>query len=150
MAFTNRNDFLTGRKPVPTPAGGEVVATRFPIALVAADLDSNDTGAVGLLPPGCVPVALIYDSDDLDTAGSPLITASVGFINADESDLSGAAWATGIQTSRTGGSLQVDLTAAAMRIAPSDSERKFGIRFTAGAGTKAAGEVGLTLLYRAA
>ena len=33
MAFTNTNDFITGRAPVPTPAGGEVVAVRFPLWL---------------------------------------------------------------------------------------------------------------------
>ena len=41
MAFTNSNDFLTGRKPVPTSAGLEVLAVRFPIDLVAADLDAT-------------------------------------------------------------------------------------------------------------
>ena len=87
MPFTNRNDYLDGRKPVVFPAGGEVVAVRFPIDLVAADLDANDTGAVALLPAGCVPVGLVFDSDDLDTNASPTISASVGPINAGETDL---------------------------------------------------------------
>jgi hypothetical protein len=56
MAFTNSNDYLTGRKPVVYPAGAEVVAVRFPIDLVAADLDANDVGSVAILPAGCVPL----------------------------------------------------------------------------------------------
>jgi hypothetical protein len=76
MAFTNSNDYLTGRKPVVFPAGAEVVAVRFPIDLVAADLDANDAGSVAILPAGCVPVGLVYDSDDLDTNATPTIAAS--------------------------------------------------------------------------
>lgn len=149
MAFTNSNDYLTGRKPAPFPAGGEVVAVRFPIDLVAADLDANDVGSVAILPAGCVPVGLVYDSDDLDTNGTPTIAASVGPINAGETDLS-SAWATGITNSQSGASSQVNLSTAAMRMAAAATDTKIGIKFTAAAATKAAGQVGLTLLYRAA
>lgn len=149
MPFSNSNDYLTGRKPAPFPAGGEVVACRFPIALVAADLDANDTGAVAILPAGCVPVGLVYDSDDLDTNASPTIAASVGPVNAARDDLT-ATWASGITASQGGASANVVLSPAAMKLAPSTSDLVIGIRFTAAAATKAAGEVGLTLLYRAA
>lgn len=149
MAFTNSNDYLTGRKPAPFPAGGEVVAVRFPIGLVDADLDANDVGSVGILPAGCVPVGLVYDSDDLDTNATPTIAASVGFINAGETDLDGTAWATGITASQGGTAAQVTLTTAVMKMAATQTDRKFGIKFTAAAATKAAGQVGLTLLYRA-
>lgn len=149
MPFTNSNDYLDGRKPPVLPAGGEVVAVRFPISLVAADLDVNDTGAVAVLPAGCVPVGLVYDSDDLDTAGSPTITASVGPVNAGATDLS-EVWASGIQASRDGTSASVTLSRAAMRMAANTTaDTRIGIKFTAAAATKAAGEVGLTLLYRA-
>lgn len=148
MPFTNSNDYIDGRKPAVFPAGGEVVAVRFPIALVAADLDANDTGAVAVLPAGCVPVGLVYDSDDLDTAGSPTITASVGPVNAAVTDLS-EVWASGIQASRDGTAASVTLSRAAMRMAAAASDTLIGIKFTAAAATKAAGEVGLTLLYRA-
>ncbi len=148
MPFTNRNDYLDGRKPVVFPAGGEVVAVRFPIDLVAADLDANDTGAVALLPAGCVPVGLVYDSDDLDTNASPTIAASVGPINAGETDLSDV-WASGITASRDGTAATVALSRAAMRIAASSADLKIGIKFTAASATKANGQVGLTLLYRA-
>ena len=149
MPFTNKNDYLDGRKPVVFPAGAEVVAVRFPIALVAADLDANDTGAVALLPAGCVPVGLVYDSDDLDTAGSPTIAASVGPVNAAEDDLS-STWASGITASQGGTAVNVALSTAAMRQTPPTADVRIGIKFTAAAATKAAGTVGLTLLYRAA
>lgn len=155
MSFTNSNDYLDGRKPAPFPAGGEVVAVRFSISLVAADLDANDIGAVGILPAGCVPVGLLYDSDDLDEHATPTIAASVGILNAAGTDLSteaadgGAAWGTGITTSQAGGQSQV-LSKALSRVTKSDADRKIGIKFTAASATKAAGEVGLTLLYRAA
>lgn len=149
MAFTNSNDHLTGRTPAVYPAGAEVVAVRSAIALVAADLDANDAGAVAILPAGCVPVGVVYDSDDLDTNASPTIVASVGFVNAGETDLDGAAWATGITTSQAGGALSLTLTPAVMRMAATQTDRKVGIKFTAAAATKAVGQVGLTLLYRA-
>lgn len=149
MAFTNKNDYLTGRKPVVFPAGSEVVAVRFPIDLATGDLDANDVGAVAILPAGCVPVALIYDSEDLDTNATPTIVASVGPINAGETDLS-SSWATGITHSQGGTSGQVDLSTAAMKLAAAATDTKIGIKFTAASATKAAGQVGLTLLYRAA
>lgn len=148
MPFTNSNDYLDGRKPPVFPAGGEVVAVRFPIALATGDLDSGDCGAVAVLPAGCVPVGLVYDSDDLDTNATPTIEASVGPVNAGVTDLS-ATWASGITASQGGTAANVDLSKAAMRFAASTSDTKIGIKFTAASATKAAGEVGLTLLYRA-
>lgn len=148
MPFTNSNDYLDGRKPAVYPAGGEVVAVRYPISLVAADLDANDTGSVAILPAGCVPVGLVYDSDDLDTNASPTIAASVGPVNAGATDLS-STWASGITASQSGTAANVALSTAAMRLAPAATDTIIGIKFTAAAATKAAGEVGLTLLYRA-
>lgn len=148
MPFTNSNDYLDGRKPAVYPAGGEVVAVRYPISLVAADLDANDTGSVAILPAGCVPVGLVYDSDDLDTNASPTIAASVGPVNAAATDLS-STWASGITASQSGTAANVALSTAAMRLAPAATDTIIGIKFTAAAATKAAGEVGLTLLYRA-
>lgn len=148
MAFTNSNDFLTGRNPVPSAAGMEVLATRFEIDLVAADLDANDVGSIGVLPAGHVPVGLVYDSDKLDANGTPTIVASVGFINSGETDLDGTAWAIGITASQSGTSVQVTPTPAALRMGATQTDRKFGVKFTAGSSTKAAGKVGLTLIYR--
>src|SRR3546814_8296901 len=89
MSFTNSNDYLTGRKPIPTGDGYGLMAVRFALVLATADLALNAIGAVGILAARCVPVALYYDSDDLDT-GTPALVASVGLLKADGTDLSTA------------------------------------------------------------
>lgn len=148
MAFTNTNDHLIGRKPAPFPAGGEVVASRAEIDLVAADLDANDAGSVVILPAGCVPVGVVYDSDDLDTNGTPTITAQIGVMNAGDNDLA-TVWASSITASRDGSAVHI-VTPVMARVTPTGADRKVGVKFTAASATKAAGKVGLTLLYRAA
>jgi dihydroxyacetone kinase len=147
MAFTNSNDRLTGRRNTLTPAGMEVVAQRDTVALVAADLDANDAGSVTILPAGCELVGITYDSDDLDTNASPTITASVGIMNAADSDLE-TVLATGITASRDGTAAYV-VTPAIVRLAASTADRRIGVKFTAASATKAAGTVGVTLHMRA-
>lgn len=152
MAFTNSNDYLDGRKPLPEPAGGEVVCVRFPLALVAADLDANDIGKIGKLPAGCIPVDVKFDADDLDTNGAPTIAASVGILNATLDDIStatadgGAAWGTGLTTAQAGG--QTVVTSKALsRVQAAAADRFIGVKFTAASATKAAGNIGLTVAY---
>lgn len=153
MPFANSNDYLTGRKPVPTPQGSEVVATRFEIDLLTADMVINDIGAVAILPAGAVPVGLRYDSDDLDSNVTPTIAASVGVLDAAGTGLStatadgGAAWGTGITTSQAGGQSTV-LSRAISRVTATQVDRKIAVLFTAAAATAVAGKVGLTLEYR--
>lgn len=146
--FTNKNDILNGRVPTVFPAGCEVVAQRGAIALVADDLDASDAGSVVVLPAGCVPVGVLYDSDDLDTNGTPTIVASIGLMNALETDLD-TVWAAGITASQNGTAASL-VSPAMIRTAATQADRKVGIKFTAAAATKAAGTVGLTLMYRAA
>lgn len=148
MAFTNTNNRLAGRQPTIFPAGSEVVAQRDEIALVSADLDANDAGSVSILPAGCVLVGITYDSSDLDTNGTPTITASVGVMNAADSDLD-TVLASGITASRDGSAVHL-VTPAMLRLAPSTDDRRIGVKFTAASATKQAGTVGLTLHYRAA
>lgn len=154
MTFKNSNDYLDGRKSTVFPAGSEVVAVRFAHQMDTTDLQLNDIGAVGILPAGCVPVALLVDSDDLDT-GTPALALSVGVLNAAGTDLStaagdgGAAWGTGITVAQAGGQVQV-LGKALSRVASASIDRTIGVKVTTAAGTAAAGELGLTLLYRAA
>ena len=153
MSFTNSNDYLTGRKPVVVGDNSQVNCVRYAVSLVAADLDANDIGAVGILPAGCVPVAVYVDSDDLDTNGTPTIAASVGVLNATGDDLStatadgGAAWGTGLTVAQAGGQVAVASKALA-RVQAAAADRLIGVKFTAAAATKAAGELGVTLLYR--
>lgn len=152
MAFSNTNDYLTGAKPVPTPTGGDVVATRFSLALKTTDLALNTVGAVGVLPANCLPVAVLLDSDDLDSGTAAAM--SVGILDSAGTDIStaaadgGAAWGASITVAQAGGQAQV-LSKAISRVQPSNHDRKVGIKVTTAAGTAVAGEVGITLLYRA-
>jgi hypothetical protein len=148
MSFANSNDRLTGRKPSLFPAGGEVVAQRDAVTLVAADLDANDAGSVTILPAGCELVGITYDSDDLDTNETATITASVGIMNAADTDLE-TVLASGITASRDGSAVHL-VTPAMVRLAATQGDRRIGVKFTAAAATKAGGTVGLTLHMRAA
>ena len=153
MPFANSNDFITGRKPLRTPQGAEVVAARFEIDLLTTDLVINDIGVVGMLPAGTVPVALYYDSDDLDINATPTVAASVGILNATDTALStatadcGAVWGSGILTSQAGGQSAV-VSKALSRVTSTAADRKIGVLFTAAAATAVAGKLGLTMLYR--
>ncbi len=155
MTFANSNDYLTGRKSPVTCTGSEVTAVRYAISLATGDLALNDIGAVGILPAGHVPVGLLVDSDDLDSNGTPLLVASVGVLNAAGDDLSaaaadgGAAWGTGLTVCQTGGQVSVE-SKALSRVTATGADRRIGVKFTAAAATAVAGELGLTLLYRAA
>lgn len=155
MPLTNSNDYITGRKPALYPSGSEVVAVRFAVDLTTADLVLNRIGEVGVLPAGCVPVAMIVDCDDVDTNGTPTIAMSVGVLNAAGTALStatddgGAAWATSVVTGQAGG-MAFPTSKALQRVNQSASDRKVGVLVTAAAATAAAGTLGVTLLYRAA
>lgn len=167
MAFTNSNDYLTGRKPVPTAAGNECIATRFELSLATGDLDLNDIGVIGILPAGHVPVDILFDSDDLDS-GTPALAWSVGVgnlalkdaagaVSADAANTlistttadGGAAWGTSITTSQAGGQSQV-LSKALSRVQAVSYDRYIVMKATAAAATAVAGTVGLTLRYRPA
>lgn len=155
MAFTNSNDYITGRKPVPTPSGPEVVATRFEITLATGDLALNTIGQVGELPPGCVPVDVIVDHDDLDSSTAAAIF-QVGIWDGAGANLStdaadgGAAWGatTAVNTAAT---QRLALSGVAMsRVTPTQTRRKLGMKVTTAPTTAVAGKFGITLLYRAA
>lgn len=166
MAFaaTTTNDFVSGRQPLPTPAGLEVLSQRFELTVATGDLTLNNIGNIALLPAGCIPVALMIDSDDLDTNGAPTLAWSVGVSNgavsnniqsAAGTDIStatadgGAAWGTSITVSQAGGQVQV-LSKALSRVTKVDYDRYIMIKATAAAATAASGKIGATLLYRAA
>ncbi|SEQ20569.1 hypothetical protein SAMN02982919_00198 [Giesbergeria anulus] len=147
--FANTNDFLAGRKQVKTPSGGELVSVRFALKLKTTDLVTNGAGAIGILPPGTVPVSLIFDSDDLDTNAAPTVVASVGLLNDAGTDLA-TVWVSGITACQSGAAFSGTSTAMVREAQSLTSDRKIGIKFTTGAASAQAGEVGLTLIYRSA
>lgn len=153
MAFTGSNDYITGRAPVPTPAGAELIATRFTLAMATADLALNTIGQIGILPAGCVPVAVYVDGTDMDSGAAAEIF-QVGILDAAGTAFSsaaadgGAAW--GSTTAVNTAFQQQILSQPMMTVTRSDSDRKIGVKVTTAPTTAVAGTLGLTLLYRSA
>lgn len=153
MAFTNSNDFLTGRKPTVTCDCAEVVAVRYALTMATGDLAADTVGVIGLLPGGAVPVSVLVDSDDLDAHATPALVWSIGLANSGETDIStaaadgGAAWGTGLTVSQAGGQVDV-LSKAISRVTATTADRKIMLKVTTAAATAAAGVLGVTLLYR--
>lgn len=155
MAFTNSNDYLDGYKPIPSPAGKEVVSVKYELELATGDLDLNDIGAIGVLPAGCVPVSLYVYADDLDSNGTPTLVTSIGVLNDAGTDIStdandgGAAWATGITTGQAAGATN-PVSVALHSVVAENTDRNIAVKVTTAAATAAAGTYGVVLQYRAA
>jgi len=162
------SDFMTGRRPVPFPAGIELIAQRFTINLAAADVAVSQIGAVGILPAGCVPVAYEVDAAILDSGTALAYSLGVmnlagfnaaGAVSAGQaadalmSTLAadgGAAWSTALTVGRTAAGAASSLTNRAIKSVTARSvDRNIGISVTTGAGTAVAGEFAITLYYRA-
>ncbi len=155
MAFANSNDYITGRLPVPFPAGGEVLAVRFTVALGTGDLALNDIGQVGVLPAGCVPVDVHVDSTDIDSSTAAVVF-QVGLLNAGETDLStaaadgGAHWGS-TTAANTAFHQRLNLNGIALvSVAKAETDRKLGLKVATAPTTAVAGTVGVTLFYKAA
>jgi len=155
MTFANTNDYITGRKPVPTPAGGEVLAVRFALDLLTTDLALNDIGQIGVLPAGCIPLDVRVDGDDLDSSTAALVL-QVGIWDGSGAALStaaadgGAHW--GVTTAvNTAFSQSLTRNGKAMeKVTASSSDRKLGVLVATAPTTAVAGTLGVTLWYRAA
>lgn len=155
MSFTNTNDQITGRKPMPTASGSELLSQRFTLALPTGDLQLNDIGQIGILPAGHIPVDVYVDGTDMDSSTAALIF-QVGILNAAEDDLStdaadgGAAWGS---TTAANAAFYQRLTMngnALVSVASAGTDRKIGLKVATAPTTAVAGTVGVTLFYRAA
>ena len=153
MAILNSKQVASKTPYISVTKTGDVAAPRQVYSLSAA-LALNDIIVMGSLPPGCLPVDLILDSDDLDT-GTAAITLSVGILNAGKTDIDatasgGAAWIAASTVAQAGGLVR-PTTAAITRTPVSASEQFWGIKVAAApdVGTTT-GTIGATLMYRAA
>lgn len=155
MAFTNSNDYISGRLPVPTPAGPEVLSTRFTLSMATADAALNTIGQIGILPAGCIPIDVRVDMTDPDTSTAAMVL-QVGIWDGSGSSLStdsadgGAHW--GTTTAVTAASSQsLTRNGVAMEsVTKSSSDRKLGVKVTTAPTTAQAFTLGVTLLYKAA
>jgi hypothetical protein len=155
MAFTNKNDFITGRRPVATPAGSEVLAVRFTLSMATGDLALNTIGQIGILPAGCVPVDVRVDMTDPDASTAAMVL-QVGIWDGSGASLStaaadgGAHW--GTTTAVTAASSQsLTRNGVAMEsVQKTDANRLLGVKVTTAPTTAQAFTLGVTLWYEAA
>ncbi len=155
MAFTNSNDYISGRAPVPTPSGVQVLSTRFTLSMATADAALNTIGQIGILPAGCIPIDVRVDMTDPD-AGTAAMVLQVGIWDGSGSSLStdsadgGAHW--GTTTAVTAASSQsLTRNGVAMEsVTKSSSDRKLGVKVTTAPTSAQAFTLGVTLLYKAA
>lgn len=157
MSFTNSNDHITGRSPVPFPAGAEVLAVRFVLALALADLALNTIGQIGVLPAGCVPVEVRVDGTDLDS-GAGAGVYEVGIWDGSGASLSVAAADGGGAWGNTGAAVATAFDKALTRTLNNmanvavdrAADRKIGLKVTTAPTAAVAGTIGVTVFYKAA
>ena len=168
--YTGSNDYLDGRKPVPTAESAhQVLATRFTVAMATGDLDTGDIGAVGILPAGHLPVGLRIDGTDMDSSTAALIF-KVGIGNRALKNAAGATssdakntlistvaadggGACGDSGAATNAAFDRDATRTLNNmnaVTAVDYDRVIVVETQAGATTAVAGTLGITLMYRPA
>lgn len=169
MAFTNTNDFITGRRPVVFPAGIEVVAERFTLALATGDLAVNSIGQIGILPAGCVPVEVRVDGSDMDSGagagvyqiglGNRALQNAAGAASSDAANTlvstvagdGGGAWGDTGTAVATAFDKPLTRTLNNMaNVVKSDSDRAIVLKVTTAPSTAVAGTIGVTVFYKAA
>ena len=142
MPFTSKSDVLRGNVSAITKNDVSIVTQRQAITAVAADIALNAVGALAILPAGCIPVGVYVD-------GEGSLACDIGIVNDAETAIStaaadgGAAWVTA--TAANGNTILT--TKTIVRVAPSNVDRKVGLRVTTAG---AVGTLGLTLQYRQA
>ena len=169
MAFTVTNDHIAGRLPVLFPAGCEVVAQRFTLALATGDLALNSIGQIGILPAGCVPVEVRVDAADLDSGagagvyqvglGNRALRDAAGAVSADAKNTlvstvagdGGGAWGDTGAAVATAFDKPLTRTLNNMaKVVKSDTDRDIVLKVTTAPSTAVAGTIGVTVFYKAA
>lgn len=147
--FAKTNDYLTGRKPAPTPAGAELLVVRAVLTAAAAELTANNVGAVLILPPGCIPVDV-----QVDGPAAAAQVLAVGVLNDAGTDLStavgdgGGAWGSTVASGAAYSQRLVPNGQALVNVAPSNVDRKVAIKVTTAPSAPANASIGVSLFYR--
>jgi len=148
----HKSDYAKGMRPMPVAGGSEIVSIRMVVALPATHA-LNDIVEFGELPEDHVPVDFVLDSAAL--AASAMVLA-VGLLNAGKTDLSadaddgGASWLTGSVIGVAGGVARPSVRAMWTTKPKAATKRMLGAKITTGGVTPAAGDLALTISYRAA
>lgn len=156
---TIKSSYAAGKKPMPQPAGMETVTVKATVALTAAQVAATNVVQFFKLPAGCVPTGYRISNDDLDSNGTPTVTADLGILDSAGTAIStatadgGAKWlsaSTALQaaalTLHTASRTAFDVVNAVTATA---SERTVAIVLPAGAATGAAGNIMMEMTYRA-
>ena len=160
MALT-QSEYASGIYAMPEPSGAEVLSikkkfTVTPAAAMVLEL--------GQLPVGCIPVDWVIDTDDLDSGAT--ITFDFGILVAAKTSVDtgatsgGAAWLAASTLAQAGGVVR-PTTNATFRTAARTSTptgdtpaaaqlRSVGLAFTGTFAGAQAGDIEITLHYRAA
>lgn len=157
---TIKTDYASGSKPMPTPSGQEVISVYAELTLVAGDVANGNVLQFFKLPGGCVPVGYVISNADLDTSGSPTLTADFGILNAGGTAISTAAadggdeWIDG-STAVQAASLTLHTASKGAydvlnNVQESEEDRVVALVFASAAATAAGGVVGVELQYKAA
>jgi hypothetical protein len=153
--MNHQSDYAKRMRPMPVANGAEVVSVRMAVALPATHA-LNDIIEFGELPEDHVPVDFVLDSGDLDSNGAPAIALAAGLLNAGKTDISadaddgGAAWLTGSTIGQAGGMARPTVRALWTTKPKAATKRMLGAKITTGAATAQAGELAMTIKYRAA
>jgi len=160
MALT-QSDLAKGVLQMPQPAGSEILSVKAKFTVTPA---SAMVLEVGQLPVDCVPVDWIIDSDDLDSGTT--ITFDFGILVAAKTSVDtgatsgGAAWLAASTLAQAGGVVR-PTTKATFRTAARTSTptgdtptaaqlRSVGLAFTGTFAGAQAGDIEVTLFYKAA
>jgi hypothetical protein len=145
-----QSDAAKGLVPIAYPSyAGCAVSQRFSFAVPAGGLAAGDIIELGCIPPGCRPVDVILDADDLDSNGAPTLALDVGLMSgewgdADDTRTCGAEFFSASNVAQAGGLARPTLKTA-VRVAASDKARSIGVKIATAAATAAAGTIGLTV-----
>ena len=139
------------QKAIPAAISGVDLVPITGEFVVPAGLAINDIIEMGGLPAGHIPSDVLIHWPDMDSNGTPLISADVGLITGRFGDpvlgsrACGNEFVAGSQVPRTGG---IDRLAKSLAgIAPTNTERGWGIKIGAAAATLATGGVIRATLY---
>lgn len=140
------------QKAIPTAMDGVCVVPIVGEFVIPAGFANGDVVEMGGLPPGHIPVDAIFHWPDIDSNGTPTVTADIGLVTGQFGLVLGSRdcgnqFVGGSTVPRTGGVDRVNKSLST--IEPTDTERGWGFKVTAAIATLATGGKVRAVLYAA-
>lgn len=153
-ALIYRSDHASGKKPMPTPSGPEVVNVLTSLTLTSAEVDAlaaNDIVVMGYLPENCAFVdAICAMTAGIDTGSG--LDLDFGIVADNEADFVASTGELQNSILKDGTTIlaRVTMTEAMMTLTSgSNTRQKLGFKVATAAATPGAGTLYLSLSYRA-